>query len=646
MDKNYQTLEFNIILEQLANLALSEKAKEKLLQLEPSLNERECNRRMRETASALKVMDSLGTPPLVSMPELNLILELAQKGFMLTPEQLLNICAFISACKRMKSYLNRAEFIDDSLYAYRHSFFTLADLDEEINCSIRNGNVDSDATAELRGIRRKMESIQAAIKNKLETILRNNKNWFEDGYVSVRNGRSVLPVKSKYRSQIEGMVIDKSNTGGTFFIEPAAIRKLQDELDFLQIEEDNEVRKILYTLTALVDSKIEELIMNMECMETLDFMFAKAKLALEMKAISVPITTDRHLIIKQGRHPLLDAETCIPLDFEIGGEIKGVVITGPNTGGKTVALKTVGLLSLMAQSGLHVPVGKGSLFCMFSEVLCDIGDGQSISQSLSTFSAHITNVIHILKAVSQESLILLDELGSGTDPAEGMGIAVAILAELKKQNCLFIATTHYPEIKEFASNTHGLINARMEFDRESLKPLYKLQIGEAGESCALYIAKRLGFPDHMLARAEKEAYKIANDSNELATKVNQNGDELEMDNMQPRKTKRTKIQKEVQQEENPSQDKFKIGDSVKIYPENAVGIICKEANEMGEFGVQIKGKKQVVNHKRIKLLVPASELYPEDYDFSIVFDTKENRKARHDMERKYAPDAVITYEDI
>lgn len=642
MNKNYQTLEFHIILEQLANLALSEKAKEKLIQLTPSLNERECNRRMRETASAFKVIDSLGTPPLASMPELNLILESAQKGLMLNPDQLLNICAFISACKRMKSYLNRAEFIDDSLYAYRNSFFSLSDLDEEISCAIRNGKVDNDASAELRSIRRKMESQQATIKTKLETILRNNKNWFEDGYVSVRNGRSVLPVKSKYRNQIEGTVIDKSNTGGTFFIEPSSIRKLQDELDVLQIEEDNEVRKILYTLTALVDSKIEELTINVSCMETLDFMFAKAKLALEMKAISVPITTERHLIIKQGRHPLLNPETCIPLDFEMGDEVRGVVITGPNTGGKTVALKTVGLLSLMAQSGIFVPVAQESKFCMFSEVLCDIGDGQSISQSLSTFSAHITNVIGILKAVSEESLVLLDELGSGTDPAEGMGIAVAILAELKKQNCLFIATTHYPEIKEFASNTKGLVNARMEFDRESLKPLYKLEIGEAGESCALYIAKRLGFPDHMLVRAQREAYKVEK-RNEGVPSVYTSDEEQDDENHS--RMKRPRIQREVQKVENPPQDKFQIGDSVRIYPENAIGVICKAANEMGEYGVQIKGKKQVVNHKRIKLLVSASELYPEGYDFSIVFDTKENRKARHNMERKYAPDAVITYED-
>ncbi|WP_330586877.1 endonuclease MutS2 [Aminipila terrae] len=500
------TLEFNTILERLADFAVTHNAKEKLLQLQPFLSERECKNKMHETSGAVKILNSIGTPPLTSMEELDKILELTAKGSMLLPEQLMSICTFLNACKRMKSYLKRAETIEDNISSYGGAFYSLDTLSEEINCSIRNGIVDSGASSVLHGIRRKIETINASLKEKLESILRNNKQWFENGYVSMRNGRFVLPVKSKYKSQVAGTVIDTSNTGGTYFIEPSSVRKFQEELFLLQIEEDNEIRKILFTLTALVDSYINELKINIEAMETLDFIFAKAKLSLDMKAIPAAITTERRIVIKQGRHPLLKSDICVPLDFEIGGDINGVIITGPNTGGKTVALKTVGLLSLMAQCGLHIPVSNGSLFSMHSNVLCDIGDGQSISENLSTFSAHITNIINILKNVSDESLVLLDELGSGTDPAEGMGIAVSILAELKRRNCLFVATTHYPEIKDFAENTVGFINARMAFDRESLKPLYKLQIGEAGESCALYIAKRLGFPEHMLAIAEKASY--------------------------------------------------------------------------------------------------------------------------------------------
>ncbi|PKM49718.1 MAG: DNA mismatch repair protein MutS [Firmicutes bacterium HGW-Firmicutes-7] len=639
------TLEFNTILERLASFALSNNAKEKLLQLEPFLSERACKNKMLETTEGLKILELIGTPPLTLMTELDKILDLTTKGSMLIPEQLTCISSFITSCKRMTSYLKKAESLNVSIASYSNAFNPLEILCEEINRSIRNNMVDNDATTILRDIRRKIENTKAAVKVKLESILRSKKEWFADGYVVIRNERFVLPVRKEYKNQVAGTIIDTSNTGGTCFIEPTAIRKLQEEITTLQIDEDNEVRKILYTLTALVDNHINELKINMDCMEKLDFIFAKAKLSMEMKAIPVPITSERKFIINQGRHPLLKSDLCIPLDFEIGGDINGddiygVVITGPNTGGKTVALKTVGLLSLMAQSGLHVPVGEGSVFCMYSNVLCDIGDGQSISENLSTFSSHITNIIDILKNVSNESLVLLDELGSGTDPAEGMGIAISILAELKQRNCFFVATTHYPEIKDFAKNTNGIINARMEFDRESLQPLYKLQIGEAGESCALYIAQRLGFPNHMLARAEKEAYNkisvVESNSNMIFKEATNKIDIVATNKIKQDITKNTTSSRS---------ESFNIGDSVRVYPQKAIGIICKQTNEKGDLGVQIKGEKQLINHKRIKLIAPASELYPEDYDFSIIFDTVENRKARHDMERKHDPNLVVRHEE-
>lgn len=633
-------LEFNTILEKLASFALTQKSKEKLLSLKPFLSERECKIKMQETTNAFKVLDSLGNPPLTSMEELEQILDLTEKGAMLLPEQLMCICSFLNSCKRMKSYLKRAEAIQEHISAYGTAFYSLDELSEEINHSIRNGIVDSEASSDLHGIRRKIETVNTSIKAKLENILRNNKDWFENGYVAIRNGRYVLPVKSKYKNQIPGSVIDTSNTGGTCFIEPASITKFQEELSILQIEEENEIRKILYTLTALVDGNINELKINVDCMETLDFIFAKAKLSMEMNAIPVQLTTERKIIINQGKHPLLNPNNCIPLDFQIGGDINGVVITGPNTGGKTVALKTIGLLSLMVQCGLHVPVAEGSLFSMHRNVLCDIGDGQSISQNLSTFSAHITNIIDILKSVSNESLVLLDELGSGTDPAEGMGIAISILSELKHRDCLFVATTHYPEIKEFAKNTRGLINARMAFDRESLKPLYKLQLGEAGESCALYIAQRLGFPKHMLAIAEKAA------SNKSTVTDNSLNILFQEESIKSKVRLTNEIKKDIEKDSIPSPaDSFHMGDSVRINPQKQIGIVFKEANEKGELVIQIRGKKQLINHKRVKLITPASELYPDDYDFSIIFDTKENRKARHDMNRKYSPDTIIEYED-
>ncbi|MGC7871351.1 endonuclease MutS2 [Desulfosporosinus sp. SYSU MS00001] len=640
------TLEFNIILETLAKYALSQRAQEKLLSLKPFLSERECKSKMQETTEAKKMLEGIGTPPLAVMKELDKSLDLTVKGSMLTPEQFTGICDFISSCKRMKKYLKKAEAFNTGIAFYGQSLSSLEVLFEEIERCIRNEAVDDNASPALRDIRRKIENTKSAVNLKLDAILHSKKEWFTDGYVTIRNGRFVLPVKKGYKNQLSGTVVDTSSSGGTYFIEPTAVRKLQEELAILRIDEENEIRKILYTLTVLVDEHMNELKINKDCMETLDFIFAKAKLSVEMKAIPVSMTTERKIVIKQGKHPLLRQDQCVPLDFELGGDIRdevinGVVITGPNTGGKTVALKTIGLLSLMAQSGLHVPVSQGSVLCMHNSIFCDIGDGQSLSENLSTFSAHIKNIVSILKGVSSESLVLLDELGSGTDPAEGMGLAIAILDELIQRGCLFVATTHYPEIKDFAKHTKGLMNARMEFDRENLQPLYKLQIGEAGESCALFIAQRLGFPGHMLKRAQMEAYRSRSSGSGDRNTILFDEDKTKMD---ADTVSYSKIQKEVPKEKSPSRsESFNIGDCVTVYPQKLLGIIYKRANEKGELGVQIKDKKQLINHKRIKLFIPASELYPEDYDFSIIFDTVENRKARHQLEKGH--DVVIEYDE-
>jgi dsDNA-specific endonuclease/ATPase MutS2 len=292
----------------------------------------------------------------------------------------------------------------------------------------------------------------------------------------------------------------------------------------------------------------------------------------------------------------------------------------------------------MAQSGLHVPAEAESSFCMFSEVLCDIGDGQSIQENLSTFSSHMKHIIEILGRATEESLVLLDELGSGTDPAEGMGLAVAVLEELCAKRCLFVATTHYPEIKEFATHKPGLLNARMAFDRESLRPLYRLELGAAGESCALYIAGRLGMPRRILNRAQRAAY------GETAPQMDIAASGQESSSPAPAAPNRIRREAPKQEANNRSQS-FRIGDSVLVYPKKEIGIVYAPANDKGEVGVQVKGSKKLVMHKRLKLMVSAEELYPEDYDFSILFDSVENRKARHIMGKRHQPGNRIVLED-
>nr|WP_319490011.1 DNA mismatch repair protein MutS [uncultured Caproiciproducens sp.] len=642
MNSSEIILEYDQIKKMLCNHALSERARIRLAELSPYMDENECRRKMAETTASRKILDACGTPPLTAMTQVDQILALCQAGSMLVPEQLLSVVQFILSCNRIKSYLKKAETLDGTIACYGNSMVDLSRLRQEIERCVRNEQVDSGASSALRDVRRKVETVKAQVQTKLNDILRSKKQWFSDDAVVTRNGQFTLPVKKEYKNQFPGSVLGISGTGGTYFMEPVSVAKLQEELSSLQIEEENEVRKILYTLTSLVDENRSELMRNVEAMETLDVVFAKAKLSAQMDAVPVSITADRKIFIQKGRHPLIDGNVCVPLDFESDGGCSGVVITGPNTGGKTVALKTVGLLSMMAQSGLHIPADTSSILCMHNAYLCDIGDGQSIAENLSTFSAHMTNIIEILRQTTRESLVLLDELGSGTDPAEGMGIAIAVLDELRVKGCLFIATTHYPEVKDYADSAPGMTNARMAFDRETLQPTYRLELGKAGESCALYIAKRLGLPSRLLERAYQEAYPKKEQNSPIP--------DLQPDfgckNTEPSALPTQKIQKSKPTKTVSTHAvKFQLGDSVLIYPEKKIGVVFHQANEHGEIGVQVKGEKEWISHKRLKLKTSASDLYPPDYDFSIVFDTVSNRKARHVMEKRHDPNLIIQYDE-
>lgn len=651
-----EVLEFNQILRRLSDLAISEIAKEKLLNLEMILDEKVCAMKMQETTQARKIIDSIGIPPISSMQFMNSLIERIQVGTMLEPEELMMVVSFIKGCHNMKRYLSRAEYLECDLAGYGRSFTDLEVLRELIEMSIRNNMVDSEASTALKNIRRNIESKRESIKMKLEKVMQSKRAYLADYYILQRGGRYVLAVKKEYKNQVQGTVLDESRTGSTVFIEPSSVGKLQEELSLLEIEEDNEVRKILYSLTNEVENFIPEIKVNMEVMEVLDIAFAKGKLSVEMQGRGVPITTEGKLIIKNGKHPLLDSEKCVPLNFEMGEETRGIIITGPNTGGKTVTLKTVGLLTMMVQCGLHVPVEEGSHFIMRNQILCDIGDGQSITHNLSTFSAHIVSVIEILKKTTLQTLVLLDELGSGTDPAEGMGIAIATLEALRNKNCFVVATTHYPEVKEYAEQAEGFLNARMCFDKESLKPLYKLEIGEAGESCAFYIAEKLGFPKELINLASIYTYstrEVKENRNAGKPKVEfleaiQGVQKMAQENNLQGPRIKAKPKKDLKAKQEELKQKFQVGDSVMVFPEKEKGLIFHTMDDTGKVGVQIKKSKRWVNIKRVKLLVAAKELYPEDYDFSIVFDSVANRKAKHKMNKGYRgkrPDMVASYEN-
>ncbi|MCQ2496518.1 MAG: DNA mismatch repair protein MutS [Lachnospiraceae bacterium] len=697
--KTEEQIEFNRIKEIWAGLAVTQKAKEEIAKAQIILEEGRLRKELRDTTNSRQMIEKLGNPPLQDVTEILDIIEISSKGDCLTPYQLERVQGVLIILERLQSYLARGKQYNNPIAYYDENLDCRKDLREEIGRQIRSDMVDDRASKALFDVRMEIMRCEEQMKQKAEQVLRNNKDCMADSFYTTRNGRICVPVKKEYRFKIEGSVIDKSATGNTLFVEPIGVAKMAEQLQLLKIEEDNEVYKILYTLTAMVADSAESLKENMKLMEKLDYVFSKGKLSIELDCTEPAINLERRIVLDNARHPLMPASVSVPLNFELGSTYRGIVITGPNTGGKTVAIKTVMLNSMMAQCGLHVACKKADI-CMNTSYLCDIGDGQNLSENLSTFSAHIKNVLAILREVDSESLVIMDELGSGTDPTEGMGIAIAILEELRKSGANYLVTTHYPEVKDYANKYDKVVNARMTFDKETLRPTYKMIIGEAGESCAFYIAKRLGMPKNMLLMAEEAAYGSraekgtatdkkhamakrgmaannkqamaengtdADNKRSFAEKAGQNNDAEKKRNLNDNDTgemssleqddksaeaesfkktshKKLEIIKPVNRGSMLS-EKFKVGDSVMVYPDRKIGIVCEPINEQGIMRVQIANRKIKINHKRVKLHVKAEELYPEDYDMSIVFDTVENRKIRHDMGRKYTQEVIVYDKD-
>lgn len=630
-------LEFDQIKQKWLELALTDRAKQEIQNTVPCLSESALAAKQRETSEAKELLEKNGNPPLVSLDGIRDCIQMAVKGDCLSISRLEDLEKALVAVMRLKHYLNRSKQWELSLAYYEENLDCLDDLKEAIHQQIRSGRIDDNASKDLKSFRMEIEQNEKSMQEKADAVIRANKDRLSDHFSTLRNGHICIPVKKECKHKIKGSVIDQSATGSTLFIEPASVGKYYEALQLLRICEENEERRILYSLSAMTADYAEILEQNIRMIEKLDFIFSKGKLSLEYGGTEPTIHTQRYIRLEDGRHPLMSPSECVPLQFEIGKNFDGVVITGPNTGGKTVAIKTVALNCIMAQCGLHVACKKAEI-CINSNFLCDIGDGQNLSENLSTFSAHIVNVLEILKYADKDSLIIMDELGSGTDPTEGMGIAIAILEQLQKSGGLFLVTTHYPEVKLYAAEQSRIANAKMTFDKESLKPLYQLVIGEAGESCAFYIAGKMGMPESMLKTAMKAAYNKAELSESLKQAVSKN-------HLEKRKT--PGIQKAKKHQNTRLGQEFQLGDSVLVYPDKKIGIICQTANEKGVLRVQMANKKIWINHKRVKLHVAAEKLYPADYDFSIIFDSVKNRKLRHQIDRgKMIEEHIIMQDEI
>ncbi len=505
--KVLRVLEYHKIIDRLTEKASSAPGKRLTAALVPMTDPEEIKTAQTQTADALGRLFAKGPTSFGSNKDLGMSLKSLEVGSVLSIAELLRIASFLENVNRIKAYgrRDRDDLPGDSLDIYFDSLEPLTPLANEINrCILSEEEIADDASPALKRIRRSMAITNDRIHSQLNSMINGSlRTYLQDAVVTMRDNRYCIPVKSEYKGQVPGMVHDQSSTGSTFFIEPAAIVNLNNELKELSIKEQEEIVAVLASLSALAASHTEALAENQKSMTMLDFIFAKASLAMEQNATMPLFNTDHQIRIRKGRHPLIDKKAVIPVDILLGIDFDLLIITGPNTGGKTVALKTVGLLTLMGQAGLHIPALDRSELSVFHEVYADIGDEQSIEQSLSTFSSHMTSIVSILQEADTDSLCLFDELGAGTDPTEGAALAISVLDYLHNRGIRTMATTHYSELKVYALSTPFVENACCEFNVETLRPTYRLLIGIPGKSNAFAISSRLGLPDHIIEDAKR-----------------------------------------------------------------------------------------------------------------------------------------------
>ncbi|MEI3112136.1 MAG: endonuclease MutS2 [Oscillospiraceae bacterium] len=502
MEKSLQTLEFPAVLELLAAQAVSDETKERVRKIRPSTDRGEVNLLLQETTAARKMMDIHGAPALSNLRPVAASLQRAHLGGVLNTRELLQIASVLRTTRNVASYSGVGEE-KTCIHSIFKSLTPNKYLEEKISGAILSEDEISDnASAELADLRRKIRVTSGKAREVLQRIISSSAaKYLQEAIITIRSNRFVVPVKAEFKGSIPGLVHDVSASGSTYFIEPMGAVKANNDLRELLSKEETEIQRILASLSREAASFREDILQNYDLLLALDLIFARGKLSYQMNGMEPKLVEDGGFVFRHARHPLLDKKKAVPIDLELGQTFDTLVITGPNTGGKTVTLKTAGLLTLMAQCGLHLPVDDGSQVSIFEKVLADIGDEQSIEQSLSTFSSHITNIVKVLGEADDRTLLLFDELGAGTDPVEGAALATAIIEESRSLGAKVMATTHYAELKLYAMTTAGVENASCEFDVETLRPTYRLLIGIPGKSNAFAIARRLGLPEHVIELA-------------------------------------------------------------------------------------------------------------------------------------------------
>lgn len=612
----FEKLQLSELKEIIKTYCATSLGKDLIDKLNPSGNIDIVKRRLNENEEARNIISVSNHIPLDGLSNVNSIIDKVEKGMILQPDELTRMEDFLRGCRKIKIFMVDKEFYSPTLSSYASNIIGCENIDEEIIYCIKGNKVDSKASKELKKVRKNILLIESKITEKLNKFLTSstNKKYIQEFIVSKRDDRYVIPIKASYKNEINGIVLDTSSKGNTVFIEPSSVSKLSLELIHLKAEESVEEYKILSYLTELIFEKMTDIKLNIEIIAEYDMVFAKAKYSQNINGITPEINDSGYIKIIDGKHPLLNGDS-VGLNLEIGKNYRSLIITGPNAGGKTVALKTAGILTLMVQCGLDICASKDTKMSVFENLYVDIGDNQSIENALSTFSSHIKNIAQIINLSNHSTLVLCDEIGSGTEPNEGAGLAIAVLEEFYKKGCITIASTHYGEIKKFASLHPEFQNAGMMFNKNTLEPLYKLTIGSSEDSNALFISKKMGIKDKVLKRAKD----YINDKN-------YNLDLL-------KKNKISCCKKTDEKSELTEIPIYNIGDRVKLLDKEDFGIIYKPVDKFNNVEVLYNEQFIQVNVKRIKPNLKAEELYPKGYDLDSLFISFKERKLEKDIKR-------------
>ena len=637
-EKSLRKLELDAVLQKLADCAGSEEGKERCAALTPLDDAEEIELLQHQTSSAVRLISMKGTPGFHALKDIRPSLERADRGGCLTAKELLRIAGVLKCIRAAKDYYS-GDYLETCLDVYFQELAPNRYLEEKITNSILSEEEIADAaSSELADIRRHMRIQSAKVKESLQKIISSPSysKYLQDNIITLRGDRYVVPVKSEYKGEIPGLVHDVSSSGGTFFIEPMSAVNANNALRELAIREKKEIERILAELSAEAASFREGISASYEMLVALDVIFAKGRLSLHMDGMEPEIRTNGSVELRKARHPLIDKKKVVPITVRLGTDFDTLVITGPNTGGKTVTLKTIGLLTLMAECGLHIPAEQGSAVSVFSKVLADIGDEQSIEQSLSTFSAHMKNIVEIIGDCDEDTLVLFDELGAGTDPTEGAALAMALIDFCRKCGSRVAATTHYAELKLFAMRTPGVMNASCEFDVETLRPTYRLLIGIPGKSNAFAISKRLGLSDEIIEKAKSLVNENDRSFEDVLNQLEQQRQQMENAKLEAERLKNETAQMKEKSQVYYDEIKQEREKAVRAARREAQGIIDnarRTANEVSEELKQLK-KQMKANADVQGSNAKQAELRKKLNDAEESFAEKEPEKPRPEPTRE------------